>query len=161
MNDELTIVTGLSDTQRKTVRSWWASLPEVKSIEILQDGVQIYYQLKENHRELAGRTSRYCALILAARRNGWDTLNGKGYRVAEEQQFEDFSNIRKAKAAELTRRGRTPVLRKKILAYWGVVVEMKSEGHGFRPIAEYLLSAHKIKTSAVYLSRLWLEVQNG
>jgi hypothetical protein len=160
MDDTLTIITGLSDRQRKQALSWWANLPEEKNIEILQCGVQLYYQLKQSHGELTGRINRYCALILSVRQNGWDTITNRGYRVAEESQLEDFSNLRTAKVAELVRKGRTPILRRKLFAFWGEVAEMKKKGYGFRPIAEYLLRTRKISVSAVYLSRLWKEVSN-
>jgi hypothetical protein len=104
--------------------------------------------------------SKYCAFVVAGRNAGWDTLQGKGYRVADQKQFSDFTEIRKAKAAAVIRKGRTPVLRKKILAYWGEVKELKKEGIGFRPISEYLLKNRKIKTSPTYLALLWKDVEH-
>jgi len=161
MDDLLNQITGLTDRERKQVLSWVASLPEEKIIEIFQDGVKKAYQIKEERPELPGRIGKYCALIVAARKAGWDTMKGKGYRVAEKEQYDDFSHLRKAKAAELIQRGRTPVLRKKIMAYWGEVKELKAEGMGFRPIADYLARTRKVKTSASYLVKLWNEVENN
>ncbi|MEI7638588.1 MAG: hypothetical protein WCJ37_14865, partial [Syntrophus sp. (in: bacteria)] len=139
-----------------------ASLPEEKIIEIFQDGVKIAYQIKNEHPDIHGRTRKYCAFILAGRQAGWDTIKGKGYRVAGEKQYDDFSSLRKAKAAVLITKGRTPILRRKILAYWGEIKELKAEGKGFRPIAEYLSRERKVKTSASYLAKLWQEVEaNG
>ena len=161
MDNTVTIITGLTDSERKKALSWWTSLTELQRIGILQDAVKQYYLLKASRPELEGRISRYCGLLLAIRCGGWDTVKGKGFRVASEEQFTDFTNLRQAKAATLIKRGRTPVLKKKILAYWGEIVEMKAQGLGFRPITEYLLKVRKIKTSSVYLGRLWLEVQNG
>ena len=82
-----------------------------------------------------------------------------GYRVAEKEQYDDFSHLRKASAAGLIQKGRTPVLRKKILAYWGEVKELKADGMGFRPIAHYLNQNRKIKTSPTYLAKLWKDVE--
>jgi intein-encoded DNA endonuclease-like protein len=45
------------------------------------------------------------------------------------------------------------------LAYWGEVKELKTDGMGFRPIADYLTSKRKLKVSATYLSKLWKEVE--
>jgi len=98
---------------------------------------------------------------MAARKAGWDTVKGKGYRVAEKEQYEDFSHLRKASAAGLIQRGRIPVLRQKILAYWGEVKELKADGMGFRPIADYLNRKRKLKVSATYLSKLWKEVEGN
>ena len=98
---------------------------------------------------------------MAARKGGWDTLKGKGYRVADQEQYDDFSHLRRAAAASLVTRGRKPVLRRKILAYWGEVRGLKADGMGFRVIAGYLLSKRKLKVSATYLSKLWKEVEAG
>jgi hypothetical protein len=159
MKDQLNLITGLTDRERKKVLSWVASLPEETTVDIFQAGVKKAYQLKEERPDLAGRITKYCAFILAARKSGWDTLQGKGYRVAGKEHYEDFSHLRKAKAAELLQRGRTPVLRRKILAYWGEVKELRIEGLGFRPIADYLRKNRKVKTSASYLGKLWKEVE--
>lgn len=50
-------------------------------------------------------------------------------------------------------------MRLKILAYWGEVKELKAEGMGFRPIADYLNRKRKLKVSATYLSKLWKEME--
>lgn len=159
MNELLNQITGLTDRDRKRILSWVASLPEENVVEIFQAGVKAFYQLRQGHPELPGRIGKYAAFILAARKAGWDTLNGKGYRVAEQPQYDDFSHLRKARAAELLRRGRNPVVRRKILAHWGEVKELKAEGHGFRSIADYLHKSRKVKTSASYLLKLWHEVE--
>lgn len=161
MDDLLTQISGLSNRERKTVLSWVASLPEETVIGIFQDGVKKSYQLKDASPDLPGRVVKYCAFILAARASGWDTLKGKGYRVAGQEQYDDFSHLRKSRAAELVRHGRTPVLRRKILAHWGEIRELKADGMGFRPIADYLVKNRKVKASASYLVRLWKEVECG
>ena len=159
MEDQLNQITGLTSSERKKVFAWIASLPEEKIVEIFQDGVKKSFQLKEERPDLTGRINKYCAFIVAARKSGWDTLKGKGYRVAEKEQYDDFSHLRKASAAGLIQKGRTPVLRKKILAYWGEVKELKADGMGFRPIAHYLNQNRKIKTSPTYLAKLWKDVE--
>lgn len=161
MDELLNQITGLTGRERKQVLSWVASLPEERIIEIFQEGVKKAYQIKEERPDFPGRIIKYCAFIAAARKAGWDTMKGKGYRVAEKEQYDDFSHLRKAKAAELIQRGRTPILRKKILAYWGEVKELKAEGMGFRPIADYLAKTRKVKTSASYLLKLWKEMETN
>jgi len=161
MEDLLNLITGLTAKERKKLFYWVASLPEEKIIEIFQDGVKRSFQLKEERPDIPGRTNKYSAFIMAARKGGWDTIRGKGYRVAEEKQYEDFSSLRKASAATLIAKGRTPILRRKILAYWGEIKELKAEGMGFRPIADYLITKRKLKTSPAYLARLWKEVETN
>ena len=159
MEELLNLVTGLTGGERKKVLSWVASLPEENIIEIFQEGVKKSFQLKEERPDLHGRINKYCAFVMAARKAGWDTVKGKGYRVAAQEQYDDFSHLRKASAAGLIQRGRTPVVRLKILAYWGEVKELKADGMGFRPIADYLNRKRKLKVSATYLSKLWKEVE--
>jgi len=161
MTEQLNLITGLTENERKKLYSWVASLHEEEIIEIFQEGVKKSFQLKGERPDLSGRINKYCAFIMAARKAGWDTLKGKGYRVAEKEQYDDFSHLRKASAAGLIKKGRTPVLRRKILAYWGEVKELKAEGMGFRPIADYLGKTRKVKTSASYLVKLWKEVENS
>ena len=155
MDDQLIKITGLSTAQRKKVFSWVASLPDTVTIDIFQDAVKKSYQLQSECPDIAGKVVKYCAFIIAARNAGWDSLTGKGHRVARQKQYEDFSHLRKAKVAALIQHGRTPVLKRKILAYWGEIKELKADGMGFRPIADYLLKTHKLKTSATYLAKLW------
>jgi len=161
MTEQLNLITGLTEHERKKLFSWVASLPEDKIIEIFQDGVKRSFQLKGERPDLTGRINKYCAFVMAARKGGWDTMKGKGYRVADQEQYNDFSHLRRATAATLVTRGRKPVLRRKILAYWGEVRGLKSDGMGFRVIAGYLQSKRKLKVSATYLSKLWKEVEAG
>lgn len=161
MTEQLNLITGLSESERKKLFSWVASLPEEKIIEIFQEGVKKSFQLKEERPDLHGRVNKYCAFVMAARKGGWDTLKGKGYRVAEKEQYDNFSHLRKASAAGLIQKGRKPVLRRKILAHWGEVMELQAEGMGFRVIAGYLHSKRKLKVSATYLSKIWKEVETG
>ena len=160
MNDLINLITGLTVNERKKVFTWIASMPEENTIDIFQDGVKKSFQLKEQRPDLAGRINKYCAFVLAARSSGWDTIKGKGFRIADEKQFADFSHLRKAKSAELQRRGRPSVVRKKVLAYLGEVVELHEAGNGFRRIAKYLHQQHRIKVCATYLNILWKEVKN-
>ena len=161
MELQLNQITELTAKERKKVLSWVTSLPEEEIIEIFQSGVKISYQLKDQYPDLSGKAVKFCAFILAARRSGWDTIKGKGYRVAGQEQFDDFSHLRKAKAAELINRGRKPVMKRKILAHWGEIMELRAEGMGLRTIAEFLRKKRKVKTSESYLRKLWKEVEKN
>lgn len=160
MTDKLNLITGLTEIERKKLLSWVASLPEDKIIEIFQDGVKRAFQLKEERPELPGRICKYCAFIRSSRKAGWDTIKGKGYRVASKEQYDDFSDLRKARAATLIAKGRTPVLRRKLLAFWGEIKELKTEGMGFRIIADYLYNKRRLKVSATYLAKLWKALEH-
>ncbi len=161
MTEQLNLITGLTEHERKKLFSWVASLPEEQIIEIFQDGVKRSFQLKGERPDLSGRITKYCAFVMAARKGGWDTIKGKGYRVADQEQYDDFSHLRRAMAAALVTRGRKPVLRRKILAYWGEVKELQGDGMGFRPIADYLNRKRKLKVSATYLSKIWKEMETN
>jgi hypothetical protein len=159
LDEQIYIITGLTKAERKKIFSWVASLSEELIIEIFQDAVKKSFQLKEQNPNILGKTIKYGAFVLAARNAGWDSIKGKGYRVAETKQFDDFSNLRKANVAALIKKGRTPLLRRKVLAHWGEIKEQKDGGVGFRPIALYLAKTRKIKVSPTYLARLWKEIK--
>jgi len=159
IDDALNLITGLTGQERKRLFSWIASLPDRQRGDIFQSGVKKSSQLHKSRPDLCGRVNKYCAFILAARKAGWDTLKGKGYRIAQQEQYEDFTHLRQAKTADLLGRGRTPVLKRKVLAHWGEINELKAAGMGFRPIAEYLLKSRKLKVSPSYLMKLWHEVE--
>jgi len=158
-DDVFNVITGLTGQERKRLFSWIASLPDRQRVDIFQSGVKKSSQLHKSRPDLSGRVNKYCAFILAARKAGWDTLKGKGYRIAQQEQYEDFTHLRQAKTADLLGRGRTPVLKRKVLAHWGEINELKAAGMGFRPIAEYLLKSRKLKVSPSYLMKLWHEVE--
>jgi ribulose bisphosphate carboxylase small subunit len=52
MNDNLQMVTGLTNGERKKVLTWVSSLTEERVIEIVQSGVKKGYQIKDEHPEL-------------------------------------------------------------------------------------------------------------
>lgn len=160
LEEQIDLMTGLTKAERKKVLSWIASLSsEEMIVDIFQDSVKRSFQLKEQNPLFTGKIIKYSAFLLSARKSGWDTVKGKGYQIAEKKQYDDFSNLRKAKAAALIQKGRTPVLRKKILAHWAEVKELKAEGNGFRPIVDYLSRTRRIKTSVTYLARLWKDIE--
>jgi hypothetical protein len=160
MDDILDQVTGLTANERKKALSWVASQPEQTVLTIFREAVKKSYQLKNEFPEITRDTRNYCAFILATRNSGWDTIKGKGYRIAEDKQIEDFSNLRQAKVIELSRKkGRPPVLKRKLLAHRGEIVEMMKEGHSYRTIADFLKKHRKIRTSPSNLHKLFKEAQ--
>ena len=103
--DVLNVITGLTAQERKRLFSWIASIPEKQRVDIFQAGVKKSCQLHKSRPDLSGRVNKYCAFILAARKAGWDTIKGKGYRIAQQENYEDFTHLRQAKTAELLSRG--------------------------------------------------------
>jgi hypothetical protein len=161
MNGELELLTGLSEKERMKIFTWLGTLSDEVVIKIIQQSVRKSYQLKSKQPSLEGKIVKYCSIIVSARQAGWDSIKGKGYRIAGDDQFEDFAHLRKAAMDTIVRKGRSPVIRKKVLAYWGEVKEFKTNGLGFRPIADYLLKQRKIKVSATYLKILWKEIEEN
>lgn len=161
--ENLNIITGLTEHERKNVFIWMGSLTEMERIEIVRKAVQISFVLKERKTDLESREQKYAAIVLSARKAGWDTKRGKGFRIAEDTQYKDFNNMRVAAVAGLLKKGRKPLLRKKTLAYWGEITQLQNEGAGFRVIAGYLKEKRKLTVSPSYLAQLWKEVnkKNG
>lgn len=97
-------------------------------------------------------------MIAAGRSAGWDTLKGRGSRVAGEEQFDAFDRDLSLRAGEVVRRKRRKGnVRANALAYWGVVVMLRREGASFQTIAEQLWKRHRVKVSGIYLPLIWQE----
>lgn len=151
---------GLTPKERANVRHWIASLPEEDYINVHHAAAKKYYQLRDGHPAISGKILHYCGHILAAREYGWDTLKGKGYRVAGDAQFEDLKDIRKMKFRNL-KNNENAIIRRKVLGYWGEVKEAKQNGIGFRKIAKYLKQSRKIDVSPSYIHKIWKEVEES
>ena len=54
-NDDLELVTGLIERERKKVLAWITSLPESNVIDIIQDSVKKGYQIKNERPEMPGK----------------------------------------------------------------------------------------------------------
>ncbi len=152
------ITGGLTTKDRAKILRWISSLPEDEFIAILQDSFNKYHSLKTAYSHVPRRYLQYCGLILAGREQGWDTINGKGYRVAGADQFDDWSHIREMRIANLSRDRSSPTKRK-VLSHWGEVVELKNGNIGFRRIAKYLRKYKKINVSASYLHLMWNDIE--
>jgi hypothetical protein len=161
VNDELELITGLSEKDRKKIFTWVATLQVSVIADIFQDAENKECQIKAEHPELQEKVVKYCAFIQATRKAGWNTFHGKGFQMADDKQYDDFVHERGIAVAKLASKGRTPVLRKKILRFWDEIKAFKAEGLGFRPIVEHLLKKRKLKASASYLKMLWKEIEEN
>ena len=158
-NDIFLLLTGdLTPKERANARRWIASLPEEDYINVHHAAAKKYYQLKDGHSDVPGKILHYCGLVLAAREYGWDTLKGKGYRVAEDDQFKDWEKIRKMRVQEL-RSNNNSLTKRKVLGYWGEIKSLKNDGAGFRIIARYLQQHRKISVSPSYIHKIWKEME--
>lgn len=161
-NDDifLLLTGGLTPKERSNARHWISSLSEEDYINVHHAAAKKYYQLKDGHPAIPGKTLHYCGLILAAREYGWDTIKGKGYRVAGDAQFEDWQEIRKRKFGNL-KKNENARTRRRVLGYWGEVREAKQNGIGFRKIARYLKQSRKIDVSPSYIHKIWKEIEEN
>lgn len=161
MSDLIQLLTGgMNANQRASIRHWLASLPEDEYLTIHQKALKRFYQLKQGHENVPGRILYYCGIVLSAREHGWDTLKGKGYRVAGSTQYDDWSRMRIIKIDNL-RRNRLSPTKNKVLAYWGEVIELKKGGMGFRMIANYLKKYRRVAVSPAYIHVLWKKIEEG
>jgi hypothetical protein len=149
---------GLTPKERENVLRWIASLLELDYIEVYYTAAKKYYQLKDGHPDIAGKILHYCGLILSAREYGWDTLRGKGYRVAGDNQLEDWQKIRKMRIQNL-RSNHNARIRRQILGHWGEIIELKNDGVGFRKISQYLKQYKKLNVSSSYVHKIWKEME--
>ena len=161
IDDIIQVLTGgLTSKERENLRHWIASLPETDFIEIYRAAPKKYYQLKAGHPNVPGGILHYCGLILASREYGWDTLWGKGYRTAGEDQFDDWQKVRKMRIQNL-RSDSNAKIRRVILGHWGEIQEVNKDGGGFRKIAQYLRKYKKLSVSSSYLHKIWKEMEEA
>lgn len=149
---------GLTPKERENVQHWIASLPEPDYIEVHHTAAKKYYQLKDGHPDISGKILHYCGLILSAREYGWDTIRGKGYRVAGDSQYSDWQNIRQMRIRNL-KTDQNARIKRQLLGHWGEIKEFKQDGVGFRKIAQYLKRYKKLNVSSSYVHKIWREVE--
>ena len=159
MNEVIEGITGgLTIKERGQVLRWLSSLPEDEFITIFQKSFNKYHSLKSAYDHLPRKILQYCGLIVAGREHGCDTIKGKGYRVAGQDQYDDWSRTRELRIANLAKDRSSPKKRQ-VLSLWGEVVELKQRNIGFRRIAHYLRKYRKINVSASYLHLMWKSVE--
>jgi len=157
--DILQLLTGgLTPKERSNARHWIASLPEEDYIDVHHAATKKYYQLRDGHPAIPGRTLHYCGLILAAREYGWNTLKGKGYRVAGDEQYHDWNKARRMRIQSLGFK-HDAKLKRQVLGYFGEIKELKNDGAGFRKIALYLKRYRKLNVSSSYVHKIWKEME--
>ncbi len=153
------ILSGLSSrTERERALRWLARLAEVDRIRIVHAAATLpLLPLPLGMPEPAPEVRSYCALLLAVRQGGYDTIRRRGYRVAGPEQLEEFTAVRLSRAKNLKPERQAP-LRAAIEKLWAEVVELKAEGLGFRIIARYLHEQRRLpQVSEAYLRKLWAE----
>lgn len=160
MSDILLKITGLFPNQRKNNIRWLASLPEKNIAEILLKSIDKYNTLKKTYKDYPQHLRLLSAIILSTREQGWDTITGKGYRIAGKEQYHDWSNMRQNKIINLARDRPSPKKRQ-LLAHWGEVVELRKGQIGFRRISRYLKIYKKINVSPSYIHMLWGQIERG
>jgi hypothetical protein len=156
----LDAITGITAPQRKRLLAWMLHRPESAIAETFQKSVAHYHRLVHQYPEATRGICRLAAFLVVGREEGWDTREARRYRVAAEKQFHDFDEMLENRASAIKNRRRPPIKRRKVMAYWGVVVTLKQKGNGFRVIAEYLAKTHRLRVSPSYLNRLWKELED-
>jgi hypothetical protein len=87
MIEQLNLVTGLTEHERKKLFSWVASLPEDKIIEIFQDGVKRSFQLKGKANALIFPAGSPNTALLS-----WQSARGAGTPLMEKVTGWQISN---------------------------------------------------------------------
>lgn len=163
MGTDIRTLSGLSSrAERDRALRWLARLAEPDRARIV---MAAFETLLGSHLgthapgmlEPASEVGAYCALLMAIRAGGFDTIRRRGYRVAGQKQYEDFSAVRLSRAANLKAERPCPV-RRQVERLWAEIVELRANGHGFRVIARYLQQQRRMPhVSEAYLRKLWRE----
>jgi len=162
MENTISTITRTNNKERSNILRWYARQAEEIRISIQRDRFKIFHFLKNNE-NISGKPEMidYCALIIGIKNNGWkaerDYKSQKKITYKEVKQLSE-KRIAKAKALKTKRRA---TKKEKILKKRGVVHELRNEGMGFYTIAKYLKKAHRINVTAVYLNKIWQEIENN
>jgi hypothetical protein len=156
MNEVIEGITGgLTIKERGQVLRWLSSLPEDEFITIFQKSFNKYHSLKSSHDHLPRKILQYCGLIVAGREHGWDTIKGKGYRVAGQDQYDDWSRTRELRIANLAKDRSSP--KKRQVLSPGEVVD-SSRGTSIQAKALYSLENTEKSTSQLPILHLMWRV---
>lgn len=151
MTEKMNRTTGLSEKERQDALRWYARQPEPTRVKIMKSRFKVFQSLKA---KLGGQNLpllEYAALCIALKTEGY--LAEKQYRskkVVNERGLKKIKDRRldKANALAKPRRGHKAA---KLAKKWGVVVELREEGHSLQTICEYLKKHHKLTVSRQYL----------
>lgn len=159
MDTDIRTLSGLSSkAERDRALRWLVRLAEPDRARIVQAAFSMLLQPQApGMPKPTSEVGAYCALLMAIRAGGYDTIRRRGYRVAGQKQFEDFSAVRLSRATNLKAERPAPV-RRQVEKLWAEVVERHAAGIGFRTIARYLHEQRRLPhVSEAYLRKLWLE----
>lgn len=156
-NEQITMVTGLTDVERKKALRWFADQSDATKISIFSSIVRINFQLKHDYPALSGSTRRYCVLVISIRQAGWDKMKQEKESRTLKRQQDDLTLSPRDELIEKIRprRGRPPTIRHEVDAFWGEVIELANAGNSFTTISEYLLKKRKVKVSSSHLAALY------
>ena len=159
LEDKIALWTALGPKEQARGVRWFASRPIEEQARIIAEGKSLMPGLRQANPNVADDVhSAYAAFIMAIRGAGFDLIRKRGYRVHGHKNYAQFEALRQGTVASLKRGTQAP-LRQDVLALWGDVRGLHTEGNGFLLISRYLLRAHKLKVSASYLAKLWNEVE--
>lgn len=156
-NEQITMVTGLTDVERKKALRWFADHSDATKLSIFSSLVRINYQIQHDYPALSGPIRRFCALIKSIRQAGWDQMKQEKESRTRKRQRDDLTLSPRDEVIEKIRprRGRPPTIRHEVDAFWGEVIELASAGNSFTTISEYLLKKRKVKVSSSHLAALY------
>jgi hypothetical protein len=151
-------LTGLAEKERKLALRWWVARPESEMLLIHRQGGKKYFQLndfweKQDCPPIDKQVLRFAALISAIRDAGWDSVRGKGYRVAGEKQLEDLNRLREAQIVP-AKRGRPGKLTSRVLGHKGLIMRLLESGLSNAAMADHLKKHCKLLISPEHLRNI-------
>lgn len=154
---EITLVTGLSSTERQRVLAWFSRQSEARRIEILGKKHSIFKSLSQKYSATReGQVLDYCSILIACKEPWLASIKLRSKREMTEADHKLLSIEIKTKALSLkqTKKGKK---RESLAKHWATIVRLKKDdGLGFGKIAEYLQKYHRIKVSRGYLHQYWI-----
>jgi len=155
-------ITKLNDEQQKYHLRFLTRVNLELRIEIFAAHKQLFYELRQNHKEtISLPVLSYTALILAIKNTmeEFDDTKNLNFDGLTQNEIKNISS-KKAKLF-LSKQHRVKSKRDKLLDYWSVVEVLKEqEGFSFRQIESYLKKKHKLDVAHVTIYNTWKKLEN-
>lgn len=151
--EDLTRVTSMSSKERQDCLRWIARQAEEFQVELMRHRFRIFCSLKSRNAHGSLPVLELSALYIAAKKQGW--LAGRKMKTQRAPSVDEIKMIAKRRS-ERARKARNPATKRmEIARVWGIVVELRRDGHSFGAISDYLKKAHKLSVTRQYLHQLF------
>lgn len=147
--------TGLTATQRDKLFRYAATLPDASRRKALARGVDYYFVIRNEWPGVGKVLLMYCGFLLALKQ--FKGARHAMVRKGTEEHVGRIEELVEDKMTSVVSQRKAALLKNKVMAFKGEMIQAKDSGMSLRQMAVWLLKEHKIKVSREYLRRIFNE----